>query len=93
MLNDVRGIIRRACRGGGREIDARADEYFAVFERAPAAIEAAVAAQRELGTGSTGGFQVRIRIGIHSGRPTLREVRYIGLAVHDGPGLLAAHGG
>jgi|RhiMetdeSRZDD1v2_1073273.scaffolds.fasta_scaffold60146_5 class 3 adenylate cyclase len=96
VLNDVRGIIRAALRrGGGREIDARADEYFAVFEGAPAAIEAAVAAQRELGNRVwTGGFQVRIRIGIHSGRPTLREVGYIGLAVHTTARVCsAAHGG
>jgi len=36
-------------RASGREIDARADEFFAVFERATAAAEAAVAIQRELG--------------------------------------------
>jgi class 3 adenylate cyclase len=96
VLNDVRGIIRTALRrGGGREIDARADEYFAVFEGAPAAIEAAVAAQRELGNRVwTGGFQVRVRIGIHSGRPTLRKVGYIGLAVHTTARVCsAAHGG
>ena len=34
LLNDVRGILRAAVlRASGREIDARADEYFAVFER------------------------------------------------------------
>src|SRR5881397_541665 len=50
LLNDVRGILRAAVlRASGREIDARADEFFAVFERAAAAIEAAVAIQRALG--------------------------------------------
>src|SRR5882672_8617873 len=43
LLNDVRGILRAAVsRASGREIDARADEFFAVFERAAAAAEAAV---------------------------------------------------
>jgi len=71
LLNDLRGILRAAVsRAEGREIDARADEFFAVFERAAAAIEAAVAIQRALrGRGWPGGVEVRARIGIHSGRP------------------------
>jgi class 3 adenylate cyclase len=95
VLNDVRTIIRAALlRGSGREIDSRADEFFAVFERAPAAIEAAVATQRELGNRAWGeGVEVRIRVGIHSGRPTLTDVGYIGLAVHTTARVCsAAHG-
>jgi hypothetical protein len=42
LLNDVRGAIRVAVlRASGREIDARADEFFAVFERPAAALDAA----------------------------------------------------
>src|SRR5687768_5716637 len=96
LLNDVRGILRTAVlRANGREIDARADEYFAVFERPGAAIEAAVAVQRALGTQTwPGGLDVRVRAGIHSGRPTLTEVGYIGLAVHTTARVCAAgHGG
>src|SRR5438552_14834154 len=96
LLNDVRSILRAAVsRASGREIDARADEFFAVFERATAAAEAAVALQRELGDrGWTGGLDVRIRVGIHSGRPTLTDVGYIGLAVHTTARVCsAAHGG
>src|SRR5204863_3490690 len=49
LLNDVRGIIRNAVlQTGGREVDARADEFFAVFERTGAAVEAAVSMQRAL---------------------------------------------
>src|SRR5688572_20136003 len=49
LLNDIRGILRAAVSGsGGREIDARADEFFAVVERAGAAVEAAVGVQRDL---------------------------------------------
>jgi class 3 adenylate cyclase len=96
LLNDLRGILRAAVlRASGREIDARADEYFAVFERAPAAIEAAVAAQRALGKRAwPDEVQVRVRMGIHSGRPTLTDVGYIGLAVHTTARVCAAaHGG
>ena len=101
LLNDVRGILRAAVsRADGREIDARADEFFAVFERATAAAEAAVAIQRELGTrawpddlaDSRG--EPRLRVGIHSGRPTLTDLGYIGLAVHTTARVCsAAHGG
>jgi len=96
VLNDVRGILRAAVsRAGGREIDARADEFFAVFERAVSATEAAVAVQRELGGRAwTDGVEVRIRVGVHSGRPTLTDVGYIGVAVHTTARVCsAAHGG
>jgi class 3 adenylate cyclase len=96
LLNDVRGTLRTAVlRAGGREIDARADEYFAVFEQAPAAVGAAVAVQRALGRRRwPDDLDVRVRAGIHSGRPTLTEVGYIGLAVHTTARVCsAAHGG
>jgi class 3 adenylate cyclase len=96
LLNEVRTVLRTAVlRASGREIDARADEFFAVFERATAAIDAAVAIQRELGKRTwTNGLEVRVRIGIHSGRPTLTDAGYIGLAVHTSARVCsAAHGG
>jgi len=100
LLNDVRGILRAAVsRASGREIDARADEFFAVFARATGAIEAAVAIQRELASRVWAGhpadsLPVRVRIGVHSGRPTLTDVGYIGLAVHITARVCsAAHGG
>src|SRR5438094_3568249 len=96
LLNDVRGILRTAdSRAGGREIDARADEFFAVFERAAAAVDAAVAIQRALEARATrDGLEVRVRVGIHSGRPTLTDAGYIGLAVHATARICAAaHGG
>ncbi len=49
LLAEVRAIIRSTVhRTGGREVDARADEFFAVFDRAPAALEAALAIGRAL---------------------------------------------
>jgi class 3 adenylate cyclase len=96
LLNDVRGILRAAVSGSdGREIDARADEFFAVFERAGAAVEAAVAVQRAIAAREwTDGLVVRVRIGIHSGQPTLTEAGYIGLAVHTTARVCTAgHGG
>jgi class 3 adenylate cyclase len=96
LLNDVRGIVRTAVlREGGREIDARADEYFAVFERPGAAVEAAVAILRALDAHAwPDELPVQVRVGIHSGRPTLTDTGYIGLAVHTTARVCsAAHGG
>jgi class 3 adenylate cyclase len=92
LLNDVRGILRTAVsRANGREIDARADEFFAVFEQAAGALGAAAAIQRALGARTWfDGLQVRVRVGIHSGRPTLTDVGYIGLAVHTTARVCAA---
>ncbi len=84
MLGDVRRILRRAVRhAGGSEVDARADELFAVFKRPADAIEAAIASQRALAARAwPDGVDVRVRIGLHTGRPTLTESGYVGLAVH-----------
>lgn len=84
LRDDVQSIIRRAVlAGGGREVDARADEFFAVFERATSAVEAAVAIQRVLGERTwPDGLDCRVRVGIHSGRPNLTDSGYVGLPVH-----------
>jgi class 3 adenylate cyclase len=96
LLNEVRGIIRGAVlRAGGSEVDARADEFFGAFERAAAAIEAAVAIQRVLGERTwPDELQCRVRAGIHSGRPTLTDTGYIGLSVHTAARVcFVGHGG
>ncbi len=96
LLADVRRLLRAAVRAaGGREVDARADELFAVFESAPSALEAAVAIQRAMQANAwPEGMDVRLRIGLHRGRPTLTENGYVGLAVHTAARICsAAHGG
>ena len=96
LLADVRAIIRSSVhRAGGREVDARADEFLAVFARAPAALEAALAIHRTLhGRAWPGGVDVKVRIGMHSGRPTLTDAGYVGLAVHTVARICSvAHGG
>jgi class 3 adenylate cyclase len=96
LLNDVRRIIRSVVRrAGGREIDARADEYFAVFVDAGAALRAALEVDRRLGTRRwPDKAAVRVRIGIHTGTPTLTDTGYVGLAVHTAARVSAAgHGG
>jgi class 3 adenylate cyclase len=91
MLADVRRIHRRAVRrSGGHEIDARADEYFACFEHPSAALAAAITIQRRLLERDFSGARARVRIGIHSGRPTLTDEGYVGMAVHSVARLCAA---
>jgi class 3 adenylate cyclase len=96
VLKDVRDTIRNAVRrSGGRQVDAHGDEYFSVFERPVPAVEAAVAIQRALGERTwPGDCDVRVRAGIHSGRPTLTESGYVGLSVHTVARICAVgHGG
>lgn len=96
LLADVRRILRTSVRqAGGREVDARADEFFAAFDRPAAALEAALAIDRRLGRRAwPESVDVRLRIGIHSGRPTLTDSGYVGLAVNTAARLtFAGHGG
>jgi class 3 adenylate cyclase len=84
LLADVRRHLRTAVRRhGGREVDARGDELFAVFKHAPSAVAAAMATHRAMaGHAWPEGVRVQVRIGLHSGRPTLTDTGYVGLAVH-----------
>jgi class 3 adenylate cyclase len=96
VLKEVRGIIRsgiRHCRG--YKVDAHGDEFFAVFERPHDAVQAAIDIQRAIGGhGWPAGPDVRVRIGIHSGRPTLTDSGYVGLSVHAVARICSvAHGG
>jgi class 3 adenylate cyclase len=96
VLADVRGLLRAAIRrSGGREVDARADEMFAVFKDAPLALDAAITIQRQVLTRTwPENALVRVRVGLHTGRPTLTDTGYVGLAVHTAARVcFAAHGG
>ena len=62
---------------GGREASARGDDVFAAFERAPAALEAALAMDAG---GWPDGIDVRLRSEMHRGRPALTDTGYVGLS-------------
>jgi class 3 adenylate cyclase len=96
LIEEVWGLLRRAVADrGGHEVEARADEFFAVFEAPGGALEAAIAVQRALLDRSwDDGLVVKVRIGIHSGYPTSTETNYIGLDVHMTSRICAVgHGG
>jgi class 3 adenylate cyclase len=95
-LAEVRRRVRAGVRpAGGREVSARGDDVFAVFERASAALDAALAIQRLMAAEAwPEGVDVRVRIGLHRGRPALSDTGYVGLSVHAAARIcFAAHGG
>jgi len=96
VLRDVRALIRKSVRdAGGHEVDARADEFFAVFRQPARALAAALGIQRSLGKREwPDAAVVCVRIGIHTGRTTLSETGYVGVAVHTAARVCSAgHGG
>jgi class 3 adenylate cyclase len=96
LLERVRTLLRDTALGhDGHVVETRADEFFAVFEQPAAALTMALTVQRELRTRvSAGDEEVRVRVGIHSGYPTLAKANYIGMAVHTAARICgAAHGG
>jgi class 3 adenylate cyclase len=95
LLDGVRAMLRDATRSvDGHVVEARADEFFAVFESPRSALDMAVSVQRQLRTRSwPEDLEVRVRMGIHSGYPTLTEENYIGMAVHTAARVCGvAHG-
>jgi class 3 adenylate cyclase len=96
LLDGVRTLLKDAVLASrGHVVDTRADEFFAVFEPPAAALEAAVSVQRALRERAwVNDLEVRVRVGIHSGYPTIRADNYIGMAVHTAARICdAAHGG
>jgi class 3 adenylate cyclase len=89
-LNEHRQRIRDPCaQRGGVEVDTQGDAFFFAFHTAPAALEAAGAAQAALASGP-----IRVRMGVHTGTPYLADEGYVGVDVHRAARIAAvAHGG
>jgi len=96
VSRDHRRIIREAFGAhDGTEIDTQGDSFFFSFRRAREAVAAAVEAQRRLSAhGWPQGKSVRIRMGLHTGEPTVGDEGYLGLDVVRAARISAAgHGG
>lgn len=96
LLGDVRRTLRTAAvRLGGHEVDVHGDEFFAVFRHASDALLASLEMHRELRDATwPNGADVRVRVGLHTGRPTLTEHGYVGVAVHAASRIMTSgHGG
>jgi class 3 adenylate cyclase/DNA-binding NarL/FixJ family response regulator len=96
LLARHRRIVRAAVEDtGGVQVDCRGDEVFAAFTDARAAVEAATRFQRELAADAQlAEAPLRVRAGIHTGRPGIDETSYHGLDVHRAARIASAgHGG
>ena len=91
VLASHRSVLRDAfAEHNGVEVDTQGDSFFVAFSRAHDAVAAAAAAQRALADG-----EVRVRIGIHTGEPTLADGGYyVGVDLSRAARIsAAAHGG
>ena len=96
VLVDHRRLVRGAAEGaGGVEIECRADELFIAFPSARDAVSAAVEAQRALLDHPwPAEVDLRVRMGLHTGEPIVRDDAYLGVDVHRAARICSAgHGG
>jgi predicted ATPase len=89
-LAEHRGVLRAAFEHhGGVEVDTQGDAFFVAFPTAVGAAEAARAATAALAEGP-----ISVRMGLHTGAPTVTAEGYVGVDVHRGARVAAlAHGG
>jgi class 3 adenylate cyclase len=82
VLAEHRRIVRDAFGANGVEIDTQGDAFFFAFPRAREAVAAAVEVQREHAAHDwPHDAHVRVRIGLHTGEPSVVEEGYLGLDV------------
>lgn len=95
VLEEHRRLLRAAfAQYQGREIDTAGDSFFVAFDSAPAALAAAVAAQRSLFSHQwPQNKPVRVRMGIHSGEAQTVAFGYVGLEVHRAARICAVASG
>src|SRR3954470_6762201 len=95
VLDDHRRLFREAVDAeGGVVVDQRGDEFFVVFSDACAAADAVLAAQKALREHEwPDGTELRVRMGLHTGEPNIRDGTYFGLDVHRAARICQAGSG
>jgi class 3 adenylate cyclase len=96
VLGSERSILRETLgSAGGREIDTQGDAFFFSFTRAREAVAGAVSAQRALAEHEwPDGVAVKVRMGLHTGEPSVGDEGYVGLDVVRAARICSAgHGG
>jgi class 3 adenylate cyclase len=96
VVRDHRLLLREHLGAkGGTEVDTQGDAFFYSFPRARDAVAGAVAAQRALGAHAwPQGAAVRVRMGLHTGEPSVGDEGYLGLDVVRAARICSAgHGG
>ena len=92
VLTEYRQLLRAACRQwNGHEVDTQGDAFFVAFVRSTDAIAAAVNLQRTFAAHSwPERVMVRVRIGLHTGEPSVVSEGYVGMDVHYAARLMNA---
>jgi class 3 adenylate cyclase len=96
VVADHRHLLREIFQtAGGNEVDRQGDAFFYSFPRAREAVPAAVEGQRALAAHEwPRGVDVRVRMGLHTGEPTVGDEGYVGLDVVRAARICSAgHGG
>ena len=96
VLEESRRLQRAVFqRWNGYEVDTQGDAFFVAFARATDAVSAAAEAQRALAAHAwPPGETVRVRMGLHTGEPSLASEGYVGMDVHHAARIMSAgHGG
>jgi class 3 adenylate cyclase len=96
VLAECRSLLRTAFHAcGGHEVDTQGDAFFVAFARTSDAVSAAVAAQRALASHTFAeGVVVAVRMGLHTGEPSVGAEGYVGLDVHHAARIMSVgHGG
>jgi class 3 adenylate cyclase len=96
VVRDHRNLLREHLGDkGGTEVDTQGDAFFYSFPRAKDGVAGAVAAQRALaGHEWPDGAEVKVRMGLHTGEPSVGEEGYLGLDVVRAARICSAgHGG
>ncbi|HZE29575.1 MAG TPA: adenylate/guanylate cyclase domain-containing protein, partial [Gaiellaceae bacterium] len=96
VVADHRGLLREIFQAaGGNEVDTQGDAFFYSFARARDAARAAVKGQRALAAHEwPQDVAVRVRMGLHTGEPTMGDEGYVGLDVVRAARICSAgHGG
>jgi class 3 adenylate cyclase len=96
VLREERRILRETLgAAGGSEIDTQGDAFFFSFTRARDAVAGAVGAQQALADHRwPEGVQVKVRMGLHTGEPSVGDEGYVGLDVVRAARICSAgHGG
>jgi predicted ATPase/class 3 adenylate cyclase len=90
VLAEHRRTLRdEFARHGGVEVGTEGDSFFVAFAKASDALAAAEAAREALADGP-----VSVRMGVHTGEPTVTDEGYVGIDVHRAARIAAAgHGG
>src|SRR5205809_600140 len=95
VLDDHRRLFREAVEAAnGMVVDQRGDEFFVAFPTARDAAAAVVAAQRAFAEHEwPSGADLRVRVGMHTGEPNLRDGTYVGLDVRRAARICQAGSG